>query len=126
MSPTAGQFNIHESDPNVLPGTRLLAEDGKQKLKKADDECCCGCFYEILPCISCLALELQPLQSEFDPLYRYFISCAAVREADEYRQHLAETLPDYSHEVPFEVEIKVGQTWGQIKSIPEVTFEEDE
>lgn len=45
--------------------------------------------------------------------------------ADDYYHFLEENLVDYSDEVPYTITIKKGQTWGDIKKIPDV-FEDEE
>jgi len=46
-------------------------------------------------------------------------------QADEYYHFLEENLVDRSAEVPYTIEIKMADTWGDIKRIPDV-FEHDE
>ena len=46
--------------------------------------------------------------------------------AKEYEAYLMETLVDYRYEVPYPVGIHVGASWGDIKNIPEVMFDEDD
>ncbi len=46
-------------------------------------------------------------------------------EAQDYFDYLKEALVDYRHEVPYTVEGAIGKTWGDIKSIPDLVFEED-
>lgn len=46
-------------------------------------------------------------------------------EAQEYYHFLEEALVDRSAEVPYTIEVKMGDTWGDIKSIPDI-FEDEE
>lgn len=46
--------------------------------------------------------------------------------AQEYYHFLEENLVDRSAEVPYTIDIKMGDTWGDIKSIPDVFDEEED
>ncbi|KKN77092.1 hypothetical protein LCGC14_0364330 [marine sediment metagenome] len=46
--------------------------------------------------------------------------------AEEYEKYLFEALADDRYEVPYPVEIHVGASWGDIKHIPEVMFDDDD
>jgi DNA polymerase-1 len=48
------------------------------------------------------------------------------KEAVDYKRFLEETLPDKQHTVPYRWEVKVGDTWGDIKAIPDVWDEEED
>lgn len=41
-------------------------------------------------------------------------------EAPDYAQHLKETLVDYRHDVPYTVDVKVGDSWGEIKALADL------
>ncbi|KKN67769.1 hypothetical protein LCGC14_0458020 [marine sediment metagenome] len=51
---------------------------------------------------------------------------ARNQDVEEYKRHLAAELPDNGYSIPFPVDIKVGRTWGAIKSIPDTLFEDGE
>ena len=44
----------------------------------------------------------------------------------DYSHFLQETLPDIDYAIPFPVDIKMGKTWGDIKSIPDTMFDAEE
>jgi len=46
--------------------------------------------------------------------------------AQEYYHFLEETLVDRSAEVPYTIDIKMGDTWGQIKKIPDIFEDSDD
>ena len=47
-------------------------------------------------------------------------------EVEEYKQFLAETLPDLRFDIPYGVDISVGKSWGDIKHQPDTLFTEEE
>lgn len=48
------------------------------------------------------------------------------QKAQEYFHFLEENLPDYRHEIPYPVEGAIGKTWGELKKIPDVMFDEED
>ena len=49
-----------------------------------------------------------------------------IHLAEEYEKYLKEALADYRYEVPYPVDIHTGASWGDIKHIPEVMFDDEE
>jgi uracil-DNA glycosylase family 4 len=47
-------------------------------------------------------------------------------EAEEYKRFLAEALVDNRHDVPYTIDIKTGDTWGDIKNIVDIWVEDEE
>ncbi len=46
-------------------------------------------------------------------------------QADDYYEHLNEDLVDYRHEIPYTIDIKRGNTWGDIKNIEDIWLKSD-
>ena len=49
-----------------------------------------------------------------------------IAEAEEFKAHLYEVLADYRYRIPYTVDVKMGSTWGEIKNIPDVMFDDFE
>ncbi len=49
-----------------------------------------------------------------------------IAEAEEFKSHLYEVLADYRYRIPYTVDVKMGSTWGDIKNIPDVMFDDFE
>lgn len=47
-------------------------------------------------------------------------------EAAEYKRFLAATLVDNQHQIPYTVDIKVGDTWGDLKTLTDIWVEADD